>query len=74
MWKLPCSFWVCERPTKIPAPMIDRDVRDSTKFDRNFERVKFNSLLARQPERISNRLEHSPLMVSSQNVIPLPNG
>jgi len=54
--------------------MIDRDVRDSTKFDRNFERVKFNSLLARQPERISNRLEHSPLMVSSQNVIPLPNG
>jgi hypothetical protein len=60
---------------KIPAPMIDRDVRDSTKFDRNFERVKFNSpLLARQPERISNRLEHSPLMVSSQNVIPLPNG
>jgi len=27
--------------------------------------------LARQPERISNRLEHSPLMVSSQNAIPV---
>ena len=30
--------------------------------------------LARKPQRISNRLEHSPLMMGSHNAIPIEDG